>query len=238
MRIAMLEDDPDQSALICHWFEDAEHTVISHALGSEFLRGVRRDSFDLYVLDWQLPDVSGLDVLQKLRDELQDTTPVLIATVKNEERDIVHALETGADDYLVKPIRRRELIARAEAVCRRSGGGRSSADVFLAPPYMMNLKTKRASLRDEDLPLTNREFELAMFFFRNASRIVSRAHLLEAIWGIDNVSVSTRTVDTHVSRLRKKMQINVENGWRLSAIYQHGYRLEKVGDADKVGRSE
>lgn len=232
MRIATLEDDPDQSELICHWLEDAEHTVVSHALGSDFLRGVRRNSFDLYVLDWMLPDVSGLDVLQKLRHELHDSTPVLIATVKNEERDIVRALETGADDYLVKPVRRRELIARAEAICRRSAAARSTADVFVAQPYSMDLHRKHASLGDEEITLTHREFELAMFFFRNAGRVVSRAHLLEAIWGIDNAEVSTRTVDTHISRLRKKMHLNQENGWKLSAIYQHGYRLEQVGNVD------
>jgi len=171
-------------------------------------------------------------VLRKLRDEMQDMTPVLVATVKNEERDIVWALESGADDYLVKPVRRRELIARAEAICRRSGGSRSEADEYNASPYAMDLRQKRASLHGDEISLTNREFELAMFFFRNAGRVVSRAHILEAIWGIDNSDVSTRTVDTHISRLRKKMQLNEDNGWKLSAIYQHGYRLEQLGQAD------
>lgn len=233
MRIAMLEDDPDQSELIRLWLEDAEHSVIEHAYGSDFLRSVRRDSFDLYLLDWLLPDVSGLDVLRKLRDEMQDKTPVLVATVKNEERDIVNALESGADDYLVKPVRRRELIARAEAICRRTGGGGPDSDTYSAPPYTMDLGRNRAALHDDEISLTAREFELAMFFFRNAGKPVSRAHILEAIWGIDNSDVSTRTVDTHISRLRKKMRLNEENGWKLSAIYQHGYRLEQIGKVDK-----
>lgn len=234
MRIAMLEDDPDQSELLGLWLEDAEHSVVTYNLGREFTRGVRRDSFDLYLLDWLLPDVSGIDVLHKLRAELQDTTPVLIATVKNEERDIVLALESGADDYLVKPIRRRELIARVEAVARRASRALPDLEKFDAPPYTMDLGRRSASLDGESISLTHREFELAMFFFRNSGRVVSRNHILEAIWGIDNSGVSTRTVDTHISRLRKKMRLNEENGWVLSAIYQHGYRLEQLGQSDSL----
>ncbi|MGB5448213.1 MAG: winged helix-turn-helix domain-containing protein, partial [Woeseiaceae bacterium] len=87
---------------------------------------------------------------------------------------------------------------------------------------------KTVSLNGEKLNLTNREFELALFFFRNTGKMMSRNHLLEAIWGIENKSVSTRTVDTHVSRLRKKLKLREENGWILSAIYQHGYRIERI----------
>jgi len=231
VRIALLEDDSNQSEIIRLWLEDAEHSVVEYDRGSRFLRGVRRDSFDLYLLDWMLPDISGLDVLRKLRVELQDTTPVMLATVKQEERDIVRALESGADDYLVKPVRRGELIARLDAICRRSGQSPPVADSYRALPYTMDLRNKVALLHDEEISLTHREFELAMFFFRHAGRAVSRAHILEAIWDIDNADVSTRTVDTHISRLRKKMQLNEDNGWKLSAIYQHGYRLEQVGPA-------
>ena len=229
MRIALLEDDPDQSALIRLWLEDAEHTVVVHDTGNEFLRAIRRDSFDLYLLDWLLPDLTGLDVLRKLRTEMQDTTPVLVATVMKEERDVVRALESGADDYLVKPIRQRELIARADAIFRRSGGLSTESDIYNAAPYSMDLNSKKATLNGEKIPLTQREFDLAMFFFRNTGRAVSRAHLLEAIWGIENANVTTRTIDTHISRLRKKMQLNEGNGWKLTAIYQHGYRLEQSG---------
>ncbi len=228
MRIALLEDDPDQVAIMSLWLQNSEHSVTAFGLGADFLRGVRRDSFDLYMLDWMLPDTTGLDVLARLRTELQDFTPVLIATSKNAERNIVQALETGADDYLVKPIRQRELLARVSALWRRAAGGRPETEALNAAPYMLDTQQKRATLNDEDIVLTSREFDLATFFFRNAGRVVSRAHLLEAIWGIENAEVSTRTVDTHISRLRKKLQLTELNGWKLSAIYQHGYRLERV----------
>ena len=235
MRIALLEDDPDQAELVRLWLEEAEHSVVEYDCGADFLRGIRRDSFDLFLLDWMLPDVSGIDVLHRLRTEFKDTTPVMLATARREERDIVQALETGADDYLVKPVRRRELLARLEAVCRRTGHGPQDREIFEADPYTMNLTHKTARLRDAEITLTNREFDLAMFFFRNAGKAVSRSHILESVWDIDNNDVTTRTVDTHVSRLRKKMHLNEESGWKLSAIYQHGYRLERLQpEADRA----
>jgi DNA-binding response OmpR family regulator len=96
----------------------------------------------------------------------------------------------------------------------------------------MDLQRNTATLHGEDIPLTNREFELALFLFRHAGQAVSRGHILESIWDIDNPDLSTRTVDTHISRLRKKMQLNDENGWNLAAIYQHGYRLEQTRRED------
>ena len=236
MRVAILEDDPDQSDLVRLWLTDAGYKVFCFSDSASFLRAVRRDSFDLYLLDWLLPDLSGLAVLGKLRKEMDDFTPVVIATVKGEERNIVRALETGADDYLVKPVRRAELLARVHAILRRTSGVKPGEGSLVVKPYTMDMERKIASLRGQDLPLTNREFALALFFFRNAGKMMSRSHILEEIWGIESREVSTRTVDTHVSRLRKKMHFGDDNGWRLLSVYQHGYRIEKVdptGAADR-----
>lgn len=228
MRVAILEDDTDQAELTKLWLTDAEHTVDCYADAASFLRAVRHDSFDMYLLDWVLPDLSGIEVLKKLRRELSDYTPTLIVTAKDEEQSIVRGLDAGADDYLVKPIRRAELVARVSAILRRAAGGHPEQDNLDVAPYELNLANKTVSLNGEQANLTNREFELALFFFSNAGKMISRDHLLESIWGIENKSVSTRTVDTHVSRLRKKLKLGEENGWKLSAIYQHGYRIERT----------
>lgn len=228
MRVAILEDDPDQAELTRLWLTHAEHTVDCYPDATTFLRAVRRDSFDLYVLDWVLPDLSGIEVLGKLRREMDDHTPVVIATAKDEERSVVRGLEEGADDYLIKPIRQAELTARVSAVLRRARGGTADEEQLDVAPYELDAAAKTLQLNGEKLSLTNREFQLALFFFRNAGKMVSRSHMLEAIWGIENKSVSTRTVDTHVSRLRKKLGLCAENGWVLSAVYQHGYRMERV----------
>ena len=228
MRIAILEDDADQAELTKLWLMDADHTVDCYGDAAGFLRAVRRDSFDLYVLDWMLPDLSGIEVLEKLRNSMDDYTPVVIVTAKDEEQSIVRGLEAGADDYLVKPVRHAELVARVAAVLRRVSGNKPEEEALDVKPYTLNLANNTIGLGGDKISLTNREFELALFFFRNAGKMVSRNHMLESIWGIENKSVSTRTVDTHVSRLRKKLKLNEDNGWVLSSIYQHGYRLERA----------
>ena len=228
MRVAILEDDPDQAELIQLWLTQAEYTVENFADAGSFLRAVRHDSFDLYLLDWVLPDLSGIEVLKKLRSEMSDFTPTLIVTAKDEEQSIVRGLETGADDYLVKPVRRAELVARVSAILRRAAGGKPEEEGLDVAPYEVDVSGQSVRLHGEPIKLTNREFELALFLFRNGGKMVSRNHMLESIWGIENKSVSTRTVDTHISRLRKKLDLCENNGWKLSAIYQHGYRIERV----------
>jgi DNA-binding response OmpR family regulator len=229
VRVAILEDDPDQAEIVSAWLTDAGHTIELHEAGKSFLRAVRRDSFDLYLLDWVLPDISGIEVLEKLRDELEDYTPVVIATARDEEQSIVRGLEAGADDYIVKPVRRNELVARVNAIRRRAAGGKPEQDELEFAPYVLNVSAKSTYRDGKPVTLTKREFDLALFLFRNAGKVISRGHMLEAIWGIDNESVSTRTIDTHVSRLRRKLRLGPTSGWKLSAVYQHGYRMEEVG---------
>ena len=233
LRIAILEDDPDQAELIGLWLTDAGYKVSSYLKSTAFLRAVRRDSFDLYMLDWIVPDLSGIEVLRKLRGEMNDDTPVVVATVKDKEQSIVRALEAGADDYLVKPIRCAELLARVAAILRRAGVGASPENILDAAPYELDIDKQLVTLDGQSITLTNREFGLAVLLFRNAGKLLSRSHILEAIWGIDYSNVSTRTVDTHVSRLRKKMKLNTGSGWRLISVYQHGYRIERDSSADE-----
>lgn len=233
-RIAVLEDDPDQAEIISLWLNDAGYSVHCFLDSAGFMRAVRRDSFDLYVLDWIVPELSGFEVLRKLRREMNDNTPVIVATVKDKEQSIVKALEAGADDYLVKPARRAEMLARVAAILRRVGTGISLENQFDVSPYVLDAGKQVATLNGEEIKLTNREFGLAVLLFRNSGKLLSRGHILEAIWGIDSSNVSTRTVDTHVSRLRKKLKLNDDNGWKLTSVYQHGYRIERESTIDAV----
>lgn len=233
MRIALLEDDQDQAVLLTGWLVAAGLEVSHYPSRDTFLRATHRESFDLYILDWLLPDGSGIDVLRQVAQRPEARPPVLFVTVRDDERCIVRALRAGADDYMIKPIRRREFLARVEALARR--GLRDATALPNTAPYRIDTGGQGISLGDKRLELTAREFQLARFFFERAGHVVSRGHLLESIWGAGRGAANTRTVDTHVSRLRKKLELGPQNGWTLSSVYQHGYRLDRTGDGQQAG---
>lgn len=235
MRIAYLEDDLDQSVVVKTWLENAGHSVMHFSSGKDFLKSVGRDSYDLMVLDWLLPSISGIEVMSHVRNTLKAYVPIIFVTQKDSEKDIVEALEKGADDYMTKPIGKLELLARVNSVTRRILG-MNEDKLPEASPYTFRSDSTSVELGDELIDLTHREYDLARFLFARAGRVVSRAHILQSIWGFTTMDMNTRTVDTHISRLRKKLHIGTENGWTLSAIYQHGYRLEKI-DAEHMVKS-
>jgi DNA-binding response OmpR family regulator len=228
MRISILEDDPDQLALLKRWLSDDGHDVHGYTSGRDAMKHAGRESFDLFVLDWQVPDVSGADVLMWLRTNVSKTVPVLFVTVRDSEQDIVFALENGADDYMVKPARRQELLARVHALLRRAYP-REEEKKLSFPPFEIDVGRGEVRRNGEKIELTPKEFELTVVLFRNVGRLLSRGHLQEAVWGRSGDLV-TRTVDTHVSQVRKKLDLRVETGYRVVPIYNYGYRLEKTGE--------
>ncbi len=225
--IGFLEDDPEQSALILHWLETAGYRTRLFQSAAEFRRRLGSEAIDLLLLDWMLPDASGLDVIEWIRSSANSRLPVIFLTARSSDADLVSGLNAGGDDYVVKPAKQQELIARVAAVLRRIGIEGADSGQYEMPPYHVDTRRRRISYDGKEVELTPREFDLASFLFRRNGRIVSRDALLENVWNM-NSSVSTRTVDTHVSRLRKKLDLNGEYGWRLSAVYQHGYRLEQT----------
>lgn len=227
MRIALLEDDANQSTWMSHVLRQAGHAVHAFSTGRAIQAALARESYDLLVLDWEVPDGSGLDVLKGIRDGAQSRTPVLFLTHRDTEEDIVIALNAGADDYLKKPARERELLARIAALARRGSAEREAAASLSMPPYEFDLAQRRVSVHGKPVELSPREFELALFLFRRIGSVVSRSHVLETVWG-RGANTTTRTVDTHVSRLRAALAIGPENGLKLTPVYGYGYRLESV----------
>lgn len=227
-RIAVLEDDASQARLVENWIASQGYACRLFDRGEEILKAVLRDTYDLVILDWRVPDLSGEEVLRAMRGSGRDRVPVLFTTAHNREEDIVHALRAGADDYLVKPLRRLEFLARVEALLRRAGGRAPEAERPIEIGAFVLDPAGRTLLRDgAAVELTQKEFEMAALLFRNVGRLLSRAYILDTVWGID-ADVGTRTVDTHASQLRSKLGLYPESGWRLSAVYQHGYRLEQL----------
>jgi DNA-binding response OmpR family regulator len=224
--IGFLEDDADQAELISLWLERAGYSPRVFRSATEFRRRLGNEAVDLLLLDWMRPDATGLDVIAWIRSSANAELPVIFLTARSLDEDIVKGLESGGDDYVVKPPKQAELLARVAAVLRRRGvEGNESANELSLPPYSVDLQRRRISVEGREIELTQREFDLAIYLFRRQGRIVSRDALLENVWNM-SAQVSTRTVDTHVSRLRKKLELSGEHGWRLTAVYQHGYRLE------------
>ncbi|MFK7890383.1 MAG: response regulator transcription factor [Granulosicoccus sp.] len=224
LRIALLEDNEEQAARVSGWIEErGYHCAVYHG-AEEFQRALRKSTYDVVVLDWMLQTgSSGLDVLLWIRQTLNSDIPVIFVTSRQAEEDIVRALQSGADDYLAKPVRQHELLARLFALARRA---QPETELLECPPYVFNTATRSVIHNDEPVKLTEKEFDLALFLFRNRGRVLSRQHLLTSVWGT-SADLNTRTVDTHASRLRKKLKLLASERWKLTSIYQHGYRLEE-----------
>lgn len=227
MRLALLEDDVEQAKVLKDWLTLAGHDVHVYGLSRDLMRDSGRESFDLFLFDWMLPDMNGDALLAWLREHRGCDVPVIFITSRDAEEDVVAVLAAGADDFMVKPVRRLELLSRIEAVLRRSGRRNPQNEDLEIPPYRFDLRSRSLTQATEPVTLTEKEFELALFLFRNLGRLVSRGHLLEAVWG-KSTEIATRTIDTHISRVRSKLNLRPEQGFRLSSVYNYGYRLEKV----------
>ena len=226
IKVGILEDELPQAEILMSWLVSDGYQVAHAANGSDFIDMVAVEEPDILILDWQLPDTEGIDVLQRLRGE-GVTIPILFATAKNSEQDIVEALQSGADDYLVKPLREQELLARLAAIWRRLGDTNNKKQAIRLGPIEIIPDEHRVLVDGEDVKLTSTEFKLASCVLSNEGKMLSRDFLLSEVWGI-GANLDTRTVDMHMSRIRRLLQINAEMGYCIKTIYRHGYRLEKL----------
>jgi DNA-binding response OmpR family regulator len=224
MRIALLEDDPPQARLMAHWLADAGMTCVTFHTGAEFRKGIPSEKVDLILLDWLLPDDDGSEILVWLRKTLGSHVPVMFTTTRAEESTLVQALARGVNDYLIKSLRRNETLARINALMRRGDNAKPSSVVTLGNVVIDNDR-HTTTVNGVAVDLTDRERDLALYMLRNHGRLLTRVELLENVWKT-SPEVVTRTVDTHVSRLRAKLGLTAENGFELTTVYHKGYRLE------------
>jgi DNA-binding response OmpR family regulator len=197
------------------------------------VNALKHERFDALLLDWNLPEVSGIDVLRELRERLHSAIPVIFYTARDQEDDVVRALRAGADDYLVKSGRRLELLARLETVTHRRRSVRRESQVFEVGVFRVDYQTRSITRDNEPVQLTAKDFGLAALLLRNVGQLLSRKYLHQTIWA-SNVVLSSRTLDTHLSRVRYKLKLTPEYGWSLRAVYGYGYRLEQlVGPASR-----
>src|SRR5699024_1696733 len=231
MHIAILEDDLSQAEHMSMALKTANYECTVFHAGKDLMQQLAKNQdFNLIVIDWELPDVSGLAVLHWLRSILGYAVPVLFFTSRTQEEDIVAGLEAGADDYMCKPVKTNELLARIQALLRRANPISQSNEAFDFGYYHIDTVSSTISLRGQPVELAPKEYELALLLFRNPGRLFSRDVLSTAVWNRE-IPPTSRTLDTHLSNIRRKLQIRPENGVRLNASYALGYRLESLLDS-------
>jgi len=230
MKIAILDDDPVMLEAVSSLLREAGHECDIFLHGKALLDSLRMAHYDMFVLDWNVPDVSGLVVLDRIRNQIGSSAPCLMLTSRSLEEEVVAALCAGADDFVAKPFQPAVLRARVMALGRRIKPAQGGDETERYGLYSFDPKQRQLRLKGEDVALTAKEFQLALLLFRNADRAVSRQHVLESIWGL-RADIPTRTLDIHIARLRSKLILRAEFGYQLVSVYGFGYRLEEVATA-------
>lgn len=225
MRIAALDDESGELDLIRATMEGIGHECHEFSDGRSLLRELRQQTYDLLILDWTLPDMQGPAVVKWIREDLNSRLPILFVTNRREEVDMVEGLGAGADDFMAKPIRVAELEARVRALLRRAYPALYEPELSFGPYHFFPL-SRTLKVRDAPAELKHREYELALFLFQNQGRLLSRQHLQEQIWGTQSTEVNSRSLDTHISSIRNKLNLRPEHGYQLISVYGFGYRLE------------
>jgi two-component system phosphate regulon response regulator PhoB len=203
-RVLLVEDEESLTLLLRYNLEAEGYAVDSVARGDEAELRLREDAPDLVILDWMLPGLSGIELCRRIRARPEtERLPVIMLTAKGEEDDRIRGLDTGADDYVVKPFSVPELLARVQSLLRRANPAQV-ANLLVAGSIQLDRDTHRVRRSGKALHLGPTEFKLLEFLMQSPGRVYSRAQLLDAVWGRD-VYVDERTVDVHVGRLRKAL---------------------------------
>ena len=222
-RIFIIEDEPSIIQLIQHNLEKNGFIVSSSINGNDGLKELKKFQPDLLLLDWMLPDFSGIEICKSIRkDNSFKSLPIIMLTAKGEEEDKIKGLDSGVDDYLTKPFSFNELKSRIKAVLRRSNPNTVSNNLTFDDLNLDRIE-KRVYRDDQEIQLGPTEFRLLEFFLVNPKRVYSRDQILENVWP-NNVNVESRTIDVHIRRLRKS--INIKNKKELiRTVRSSGYSL-------------
>lgn len=237
-RVLLVEDDNEIGRLVSMELRDLDCRVDWVPDGVTGLKHFKQEPFDLIILDLMLPGMDGFEVCRRVR-EYNRFTPILMLTAKAEKRDIILGLELGADDYVTKPFCTPELVARINAIFRRSEAGREDATGQVASwplcrgPLIVHPSKRKATLSGQPVDLTAKEFDLLLLFVRNPGRTFSRSDLLNEIWG-PQFEGHEHTVNTHINRLRSKVEPNPSTPRFIQTVWGVGYRFADIEEMERM----
>ncbi len=221
IHILIVEDEPEIRKMVCFALKNASYET-SEAENSEQVQRLLVDKQpDLIIVDWMLPDLSGIKLIRKIRQrEIHQQTPIIMLTARSEEEDKVSGLDAGADDYMTKPVSIRELLARIKALLRRSQG---YENILTIDRLQLNETAHTLHIEQQLVNIGYTEFNLLKFFMSHPNRVYSRSQLLDLVWG-ENVFLEERTVDVHVLRLRKILK-TYDADKMIQTVRSIGYRF-------------
>lgn len=227
IKVLIVDDEPQIRDILRLYFEKEDFQVFEAVDGAQALLSLQSVAPNLIVLDIMMPVLDGLEVCKQVRKV--STVPIIMLTAKSEDDDRIMGLEMGADDYIGKPFNPKEVVARARAILRRV----SFADekmpnndkVLEFRELKIDLQEYQVTAFGKQLALTAKEMELLWFLAKHAGRVYSREQLLESIWGYSYYG-DTRTVDTHIKRLRSKLDIQEGSAWDIKTVWGVGYKFE------------
>jgi len=222
-KIFIIEDEPSIIQLVQHNLEKEGFIIASSENGNEGLKQLKKFEPNLLLLDWMLPDLSGIEICKNIRkDNKFKTLPIIMLTAKGEEEDKIKGLESGVDDYLTKPFSYKELLARIKAVLRRSNPNMVS-DSLEYEDLLLDRIEKRIFRDNSEIKLGPTEFRLLEFFLINPKRVYSRDQILENVWP-NNINIESRTIDVHIRRLRQSINID-DKKELIRTVRASGYSL-------------
>lgn len=221
--ILIVEDEPAMQLGLKDNLEVESYTVELASDGEDGLSKIKRNHYDLILLDVMLPKLSGFDVCKSAR-AAGISTPIILLTARGEEIDKILGLELGADDYVTKPFSIRELLARVKAILRRSSNTQVEGSEVAIGKLQIDFSAFHAKEETNEVKLSHKEFEILSYLFQNKNQVVSRYDLLEKVWGYDE-QPTTRTVDNFMVRIRQKVEVNPNQPKVILTVHGSGYKL-------------
>jgi DNA-binding response OmpR family regulator len=226
MHIAVFDTDRNQADTTCSTLAAAGYRCHYAKSVDAVLEALGQEGCRLFIIDLSSAGDRGMDLLHAIRGHAP-AAPILLLAARAEEQALAAAMDAGASDYLVKPARRGELLMRVRILLVRAYPDMHAGEALQFGRYTFETASARIAVDGQPVDVTQKEFELALLFFRHLGRPLSRAYIRETVWSRDP-ELPSRTIDTHVSRVRNKLGLRLENGFRLSPVYSYGYQLEEV----------
>jgi DNA-binding response OmpR family regulator len=222
-RVLIVEDDEAMGVALRHGMTFQGYTVLSATDGAMGLQMATERDVDLIILDVMLPNMSGIEVCKRLRSHGSEV-PIIMLTARGQELDKVLGLKVGADDYVTKPFSFMELMARVEALLRRTSKRGDGLDVYRFADVQVDFRRLEATKAGNPIELSPREFEIMKYFVEHRGEVVTRDRLLDVVWGYENFPL-TRTVDMHIAKLRQKIEDTPGNPRHIITVHRSGYKF-------------